>query len=251
MEVKMDYNITVEDLQVSYVGNTALEDVCFSYGAGRLIGVLGPNGAGKSTMLKAMLGLIPKDSGRITIAGQPVDKVRKEIAYIPHRSNIDWDFPIVVKNAVLSGTFPKMGLFRRPKASDRERAMECLEKVGMEAFADRQIGELSGGQQQRVFMARALAQDAELFFLDEPFVGIDVSSEEIIINMLKDLRDQGKIVVVVHHDLSKVSDHFSHVLLLNKALGASGPVAEVFNTENLSVAYQHTMAVNYGMEVPA
>src|SRR5699024_1792275 len=242
---------TVEDLQVSYVGNTVLKDIHFSYDGGTLIGILGPNGAGKSTMLKAMLGLIPKDSGRITIAGQPVDSVRKEIAYIPQRSNIDWDFPIVVKDAVLMGTFPKMGLFRRPKASDRGRAMECLEKVGMETLADRQIGELSGGEQQRVFMARALAQDAKLFFLDEPFVGIDVSSEEIIINILKDLRDQGKIVFVVHHDLSKVAAYFSDVLLLNKALVASGPVEAVFNAENLSAAYKRQIALDFGMGVPA
>lgn len=245
----MNHAIQVEGLQVSYFDHTVLKNVSFSYSGGKLIGILGPNGAGKSTMVKAILGLISKDKGTVTLSGQPINKIRKEIAYVPQRSNIDWDFPIEVKEAVLLGTFPKLGLFKRPKAKDREWALECLKKVGMEEFADRQIGELSGGQQQRVFMARALAQKAEFFFLDEPFVGIDVSSEEIIISILKELRAQGKMVLVVHHDLSKVTSYFDDILLLNKELIASGPVKEVFNAENLSKTYERPLDTNFNLEV--
>jgi len=245
----MEQRITVKELQVSYVGDTVLDGIHFSFSGGKVIGVIGPNGAGKSTMIKAILGLIPKDSGAVTISGQLVDKVRKEIAYIPQRSNIDWDFPIVVKDTVLLGTFPKMGLISRPKEADHEWALECLKKVGMEKFADRQIGELSGGQQQRVFMARALAQNADLYFLDEPFVGIDISSEEIIVDILKDLRNQGKMVFVVHHDLAKVSAYFDDVLLLNKELIASGPVDQVFTNENLAETFGRPMAIDLDAEV--
>ena len=244
----MSQNIEVEDLQVSYYGNTAIKDVNFSFDGGKLIGILGPNGAGKSTMLKAIIGLIPTDKGTVRLSGQAIDDVRKEIAYVPQRSNIDWDFPIEVKETVLLGTFPKLGLFHRPGKKEQELARECLDKVGMTEFANRQIGELSGGQQQRVFMARALAQKAEFFFLDEPFVGIDVSSEEIIMDILKELRKEGKIVLIVHHDLSKVSSYFDDIILLNKKMIASGPVSEVFTAENLSVAYERPIDANFSLE---
>lgn len=229
--------ITVKNISVSYDGNQVVKDVSFSFEAGKLIGVLGPNGAGKSTLMKAMLGLIHKDSGDVKIGTKSIDEMRKNIAYVPQRSNIDWNFPIVVLDTVLIGTYPKLGLIRRPRKADKEWAMECLKKVGMEDFAKRQIGELSGGQQQRVFLARALAQKADYFFLDEPFVGIDVSSEEVIINILQELKNDGKIVFVVHHDLSKVKSYFDELILINKELIGAGPVNDVFQSGNMTKAY--------------
>ncbi|MUV39122.1 SkfA peptide export ATP-binding protein SkfE [Lentibacillus sp. JNUCC-1] len=239
----MQQAIDVHDLHVSYYGKEVLKNVSFSFETGNLIGILGPNGAGKSTLMKAILGLIPHDGGEITIDNGPLKEVQKRVAYVPQRSNIDWDFPIIVKDTVLLGTYPKLGLFRRPRKADREKAMECLAKVGMEQFADSQIGELSGGQQQRVFLARALAQDADYFFLDEPFVGIDVASEEVIINILRDLREAGKTIFVVHHDLSKVEDYFDELILINKELYGAGPVKSVFQMDIMKKAYNMPFAM--------
>ena len=243
----MGNTIKVDDLHVSYHGKEVLQHINFEIDAGSLVGIIGPNGAGKSTMMKGLLGLIPRDKGTVTFGEKSLEQVRKKIAYVPQRSNIDWDFPIIVKDAVLLGTYPKLGLFRRPKKADKELAMECLQKVGMEEFANSQIGELSGGQQQRVFLARALAQEAEYFFLDEPFVGIDVSSEEVIINILKGLRDEGKTIFVVHHDLTKVENYFDELILLNKKLIEAGPVKEVFQPNNLEEAYQTPFAGGLGI----
>lgn len=240
--------ITVNNISVSYDGNEVVKDVSFSFEPGKLIGVLGPNGAGKSTLMKAMLGLIHKDYGNVTLGTKTVNESRKNIAYVPQRSNIDWNFPIVVKDTVLIGTYPKVGILRRPKKADKEWAMECLKKVGMEDFAKRQIGELSGGQQQRVFLARALAQQADYFFLDEPFVGIDVSSEEVIIDILRQLKAAGKIVFVVHHDLSKVTSYFDDLVLINKELIDAGPVNKVFQSGNMTKAYNRELMLD-GMEV--
>ncbi|WLV24074.1 metal ABC transporter ATP-binding protein [Aciduricibacillus chroicocephali] len=233
----MKDGISVSDLTVSYYGKTVISGMDFKFGTGKLIGILGPNGAGKSTMLKAMLGLIPKDKGTIEIEGKPLHQIRKQIAYVPQRSNIDWDFPIIVKDTVLLGTFPNLGLLRRPGKAEKAFAMQCLEKVGMQEYAKNQIGELSGGQQQRVFLARALAQRAEYFFLDEPFVGIDVTSEKIIIDILKALRDEGKTIFVVHHDLSKVQTYFDSLLLMNKQLIGAGNVEEIFQPTYMEKAY--------------
>lgn len=235
--------IKVSNVSVSYDGNEVVTDVSFSFGPGKLIGVLGPNGAGKSTLMKAMLGLIRKDSGDVRFGTKKIDEMRKRIAYVPQRSNIDWNFPIIVKDTVLIGTYPKTGLLRRPKKADKEWALECLKLVGMEEFANRQIGELSGGQQQRVFLARALAQKADYFFLDEPFVGIDVSSEEVIINILRKLKDEGKIVFVIHHDLSKVKTYFDELVLINKVLISAGPVSTVFQSNNMSKAYERQLTL--------
>ncbi|WP_019377620.1 metal ABC transporter ATP-binding protein [Virgibacillus halodenitrificans] len=231
-------SISVDQLHVSYYGKEAVRDVSFSIMPGSLVGIIGPNGAGKSTLLKAVLGLIPSDKGIVKVRGEEVKLVRKKLAYVPQRSNIDWDFPISVIDTVLIGTYPKLKIFKRPKKEDKKLAMECLEKVGMAEFKDRQIGELSGGQQQRVFLARALAQQAEIFFLDEPFVGIDISSEETIIKVLKELRDQGKTILVVHHDLSKANDYFQQLILLNQELIKFGNVDEVMSPETISRAYQ-------------
>lgn len=235
--------ITVKNICVSYDGNEAVKDVSFSFEPGNVIGVLGPNGAGKSTLMKAMLGLIPLDHGDVWFGTKTIGEKRKKIAYVPQRSNIDWNFPIIVKDTVLLGTYPKVGLLRRPKKADKELAMECLKQVGMEEFANRQIGELSGGQQQRVFLARALAQKADYFFLDEPFVGIDVSSEEVIINILRQLKKAGKIVFVVHHDLSKVRSYFDELVLINKVLIDAGPVSKVFQSENMAKAYEQQLFI--------
>ncbi|MBU5441457.1 metal ABC transporter ATP-binding protein [Paenibacillus sp. MSJ-34] len=233
----MSYILTVKDLHVSYYGSEALRDISFSVEKQKLVGIIGPNGAGKSTLLKSLLKLIPRDKGEVTIMGKEVEQVRKQIAYVPQRSNIDWDFPISVLETVVLGTYPRLGVFHRPKKKEKLWALECLEKVGMKSFADRQIGELSGGQQQRVFLARALAQETEIFFLDEPFVGIDIASEETIIQILKELRDGGKTVLVVHHDLSKSDEYFDELVLLNKELVRYGSVGEVMNPNMIAKAY--------------
>lgn len=239
----MENAVQIKDISVSYYGNQVVKDVSFSFGHGKLIGIVGPNGAGKSTLIKAALGLIPKDSGTVSIAGQPLRNMRKKIAYVPQRSNIDWDFPILVDDTVLLGTYPKLGLFKRPRKKDKELAAYCLEKVGLQDFSHRQISELSGGQQQRVFLARALAQEADYFFLDEPFVGVDVASEEVIIKILKDLRDAGKTIFVVHHDLSKVEAYFDDLILINKELYGAGPVKDVFQTERMQSCYNMNMNI--------
>lgn len=233
----MNKSIEVSHLHVSYYGNEVVKDVSFSFNHGNIIGIIGPNGAGKSTLMKAILGLISKDKGEISFKGKPIKQVRKKIAYVPQRNNIDWDFPIIVQDTVLLGTYPGLKLFQRPGKEEKKLVQTCLKQVGMEEFSTRQIGELSGGQQQRVFLARALAQDAEYFFLDEPFVGIDAASEKTIIKILKDLRDAGKTVFVVHHDLSTIEDYFDELVLINKELIESGPVQKVFKPELMNKAY--------------
>ncbi|GKU80804.1 metal ABC transporter ATP-binding protein [Niallia sp. NCCP-28] len=229
--------IRVKDLAVSYRGNPALFDLSVELESGRLIGIVGPNGAGKSTFMKALLELTPKDKGKVEIFQEPVKKNKKRIAYVPQRSNIDWTFPITVIDTVLLGTYPLLGLFHRPGKKEKAWAYECLKRVGMEAYAKRQIGELSGGQQQRVFMARALAQKPKLYLLDEPFVGIDMASEEVIVQILKELKDEGSTVLVVHHDLSKVEKYFDDLVLLNKTIIKAGPVHEVFTRKYIMQAY--------------
>ena len=239
----MENALEVKNLTVSYSNKIALTDVNFSVESGKLVGIIGPNGSGKSTLMKAVLNLTAKDSGEVKIDENPIEKVRENIAYIPQRSNIDWDFPILVRDTVLLGTYPKLGLFKRPKAKEKKIAEETLRKVGMEDFADKQIGELSGGQQQRVFLARSLAQDAVVFFMDEPFVGIDIHSEEIIINILKELRDQGKTLFVIHHDLTKVEDYFDELILVNKELVAAGAVSDVFTPELMERTFNAPLTV--------
>ena len=239
----MSQTIDVKNLTVSYSGKKAVNDVSFSLDSGRLIGIIGPNGAGKSTLIKGMLGLEKRDSGEVSIFGKNVDDLREEIAYIPQRADIDWDFPILVHNTVLLGRYPRLGLFKRPQANDKKIAMQALEKVGMADFAKNQIGQLSGGQQQRVFVARSLAQEADIFFLDEPFVGVDVQSEEIIINILKELRDQGKTIFVIHHDLTKLEDYFDDIILINKDLYGAGPVEEVVTPELMEAAFKAPLSV--------
>lgn len=233
----MNNNIWIENLSVSYQGKQAIRAVDLFLREQKLTGIIGPNGAGKSTLMKAALGLIARSSGSVTYLDEPLKNNQRRFAYVEQRQNADLSFPIDVFGVVLLGTYPKVGLIRRPGKKEKELAWRCLEKVGMTDFAKRQIGELSGGQLQRVFIARALAQEADWFFLDEPFVGIDASSERTIIDLLKQLRNEGKSIVIVHHDLHKVNDYFDDLVLLNKQVIAYGEVGQTFTAENLQKGY--------------
>ena len=229
--------LEIKNLSVTYPNNVkALEDVTVSVPSGKLVGVIGPNGAGKSTLLKGALGMVNR-SGSVTFEGKSIKEIQQQIAYVEQKGNLDMDFPITVLQCVLLGTFPKLGWFKRPGKQEREISLEALKRVGMEEFADRQISELSGGQFQRVLIARTLAQEAVLIFLDEPFIGIDIKSEGIIMDQLFKLRDQGKTILIVHHDLTKVGKYFDGLILLNKRLVASGKVDEVMTHDNLSKVF--------------
>jgi manganese/zinc/iron transport system ATP- binding protein len=228
----------VEGLNVNYGKTPVLWDISFCVPKGVLVGIIGPNGAGKSTLLKSMLRLTPIVSGRIDLLGDSsFSKVRQKVAYVPQRGSVDWDFPITAFEVVLMGRYGKLGLFRRPRKADKDAAYQALDEVGMLAFAGRQIGQLSGGQQQRLFIARALVQNADLFLLDEPFAGVDLTTEKSMIDLLKKQKNAGKTVFVVHHDLPTVEEYFDWVVILNTRIIASGPVAQVFTKENLSLAF--------------
>jgi len=229
--------VDVHDLTVAYHRKPVLWDVDVALPAQRLIAIVGPNGAGKSTLLKAILGLVPLASGEITIFGKPLKQARSLIGYVPQRETVDWDFPVDALDVVLMGRYGRLGWFRRPGKADRAIAMESLKKVGMADFATRQISQLSGGQQQRVFLARALAQDAQLYFMDEPFAGVDAATEKAIVQVLRDLRAAGRTVVAVHHDLQTVPEYFDHVLLLNMRLVAAGTIESTFTQKNLQQTY--------------
>lgn len=227
----------VKDLSVSYHNKTVLNKLSFKVDKSNIVGIIGPNGAGKSTFIKSALDLVEKDSGEVLYNGASLLKILEDIAYLPQRSQIDWDFPIRVIDVVLMGLYPKIGIMKRIKKEHVALAEEQLRRVGMIQFKDRQIGKLSGGQQQRVFMARALIQDPKILFLDEPFVGIDITTEDLLINILKDLKTEGKLVFIVHHDLSKVEEYFDKLLILDRDLVDFGEVNDVFNEVNLSRAY--------------
>lgn len=229
--------LDINNLSVTYPNNvTALKDISTSLPAGKLIGVIGPNGAGKSSLLKGILGMVPR-TGEVSFNGKPIDKIQKQIAYVEQKGSLDMNFPITVLECVLLGTYPKLGWFKRPKEKEKRAAYESLKDVGMEDYSNRHISELSGGQFQRVLIARTLVQDAELIFLDEPFVGIDLRSESIIMKRLFDLRDQGKTILIVHHDLTKVGQYFDDLILLDKYLYASGSVDEVMKSNNLAKVF--------------
>ena len=229
--------LEVTGLTVSYADTTVLRDITLTVPAGAMLAVIGPNGAGKSTLIKAALGLVPRLAGQVAVYGQDVSRARARIAYVPQRASVDWEFPATVLDVVLMGLYRELGLLRRTTARHRARAMDCLARVGMQDFATRQIGRLSGGQQQRVFLARALAQGADLYILDEPFAGVDAATERAIIDVLKSLQAEGATVVCVHHDLATVQAYFTHVFLVNGAGVAQGTVAEAFTTANLQRAY--------------
>jgi manganese/zinc/iron transport system ATP- binding protein len=229
--------IAVRDLTVAYDDRPVLWDVDLDVPSGVLMAIVGPNGAGKTTMIKAMLDLVRPAAGQVEILGQSYRKSRDRVGYVPQRGSVDWDFPTNVLDVVQMGRYGALGWIRRPGQRDRELALQALEKVSMREFAERQISQLSGGQQQRVFLARALVQDADVYLMDEPFQGVDATTERAIITLLKELRSEGKTVVCVHHDLQTVPDYFDWVALLNVRKIASGPVPEVYNDTNLRLAY--------------
>lgn len=229
--------LQIYQLSVNYDKTPVLWDVTMEIPKGKLVGIIGPNGAGKSTFIKTVLGLIPPLSGKVSFLGKPLKKMRKRVAYVPQRETVDWDFPITVRNLVLMGRYGRLGVLRWPRKADWAAADHYLESVGMLQYADRQISQLSGGQQQRVFIARALLQEADIYFLDEPLAGIDKASEKVIIDIMKKLRDQGKTVFVVHHDLNTAENFFDWAILLNMRLVAYGPMSEVFIPEKLNTTY--------------
>jgi len=235
--------LDIHDVTVAYHRRPVLWDVDLTLKQPQLAAVVGPNGAGKSTLIKAVLGLVPMASGRVEVFGQPVGKVRKRIGYVPQRESVDWDFPVSVLDVVLMGTYGKLGWFRRPGAAQRAWARKCLEKVGLVSYERQQIGQLSGGQQQRVFLARALAQQADIYFMDEPMAGVDAATERMIFEVLADLREQGKTIIAVHHDLRTVPQYFDYVVLLNVRLVAAGPQEQTFTPENLKKTYGGRLAV--------
>ena len=239
--------IDVADLTVAYRDEPVLWDIDLRVPEGVLMAIVGPNGAGKTTLIKGILGLVPTAAGRVEVLGEPVAADRRAIAYVPQRGSVDWDFPTSVLDVVLMGTYGRLGWLRRPGAAERAAAHEALAQVGMEAFADRQIAQLSGGQQQRVFLARALVQDARVYLMDEPFQGVDATTERAIVTLLQRLRAEGKTVLVVHHDLQTVPEYFDWVLLLNVRRVAAGPVAEVFTDANLRAAYGGRVPFSGGM----
>jgi manganese/zinc/iron transport system ATP- binding protein len=234
--------LAVRGLTVSYGDKPAVFSVDATFPAEAMSAIIGPNGAGKSTMLKAVLGIVPCLSGEVTVFGRPIEDVRERIAYVPQRASVDWDFPTTAIDVVLMGLYPKIGLLGWLSLRHVEKARACLDRVGMSDFADRQIGQLSGGQQQRIFLARALAQDADLYLLDEPFAGVDAATERAIIDVLKALKAERKSVIAVHHDLATVADYFDHVFLINVRRIAEGATAETFTPENLQATYGGRLA---------
>jgi manganese/zinc/iron transport system ATP- binding protein len=229
--------LAIRGMTVAYGGKPVVYDVDFVPPAGRMAAIIGPNGAGKSSLLKAALGIVPSVSGRVSIFGKPLSQARARVAYVPQRAGVDWDFPATVLDVVVMGLYRQIGLLRFAGRREKAQALACLEQVGMAAFAGRQIGQLSGGQQQRVFLARALAQGADLLVLDEPFAGVDAATERAIVQVLRSLKAAGQTIVCVHHDLATVAEYFDHVLLMNVRKVAEGSVAEAFTPETLQQTY--------------
>lgn len=225
-------------LSVAYRTDPVLRNVDVQVPVGAVMGIVGPNGAGKSTLIKAMLGLVTPLTGHSEFFGQPLDRVRRRVGYMPQFTSVDWDFPTTVHDVVLMGTYGRLGWLRRPRRAEKTSAAAAMEQTGIGDLARRQIGELSGGQRQRVFLARALAQESDLYFMDEPFQGIDAVSQQAVVSALHRLRKQGKTVVIVHHDLATVRDFCSHVTLLNRTVISSGPLRDAFTSEHLRAAYR-------------
>jgi len=237
-----DVPLSIRELTVSYGEKPAVLAVSATVPPESMTAIVGPNGAGKSTLLKAALGIVPSLSGQVLVYGKPLSQAMHRIAYVPQRASVDWDFPTRVIDVVLMGLYRELGLLRFVRHQHKEKALACLHRVGMADFAYRQIGQLSGGQQQRVFLARALAQEADLYLLDEPFAGVDAATEKAIIDVLKSLKAEHKTAVCVHHDLSTVTQYFDHVLLINVRKIAEGPVASTFTEENLQKTYGGRLA---------
>lgn len=231
---------TTTNLTVAYRAEPVLRNVDFEVPQGVVMGILGPNGAGKSTLIKAMLGLVKPLAGSSEFFGEPLSRALGRVGYMPQSTSVDWDFPTTVLDVVTMGTYGSLGWIKRPGKAERARAVAALEQTGIPELSSRQIGELSGGQRQRVFLARALVQAPDLYFMDEPFQGIDAKSQQAIVSVLDSLRNQGKTVVIVHHDLATVRDFCDHVTLLNRRIIASGPVGEAFTRESIRTAYEVT-----------
>ena len=230
--------LSIHAMTVAYDRRPVLWDVDYDAPTEpRLVAIVGPNGAGKSTLIKACLGLVPKASGEVEFWGEPLAKRRARVGYVPQRESVDWDFPVSALDVACMGLYREIGWFRPIGKRHRARGLECLDRVGLQDLANRQISELSGGQQQRVFLARALAQDADLYFMDEPFAGVDAATEKAIVEVLRQLRERGRTVMVVHHDLQTVPEYFDDVILLNMRVVAAGPVETVFTRENLHKTY--------------
>ncbi len=238
-----DVALRVKGLTLSYDADPVVQDLSFEVPRGALVGVLGPNGAGKSTMIKAIVGALRPDAGEIEVLGARGKHALRRLTYVPQRGSVDWDFPVTVRDVVTQGCLGRVGLLGRLTGEEHRIVDEALERVAMTEFATRQIGALSGGQQQRVFLGRALAQRGDVYLLDEPFVGVDARTESAIIDVLRMLRDEGRTLLVVHHDLSTVRDYFDHVLLLNKELIAFGQTSEVFQADTLQRAYGGRLAI--------
>jgi manganese/zinc/iron transport system ATP- binding protein len=232
-----DPALEIHDLTVSYDKKPVLWGIDLTIPKGTIAGIVGPNGAGKSTLIKAVMGLVPSNSGHARIFGQELDAVRERVSYVPQKESVDWDFPASVLDVVMMGRYRQLGLFRQPRKADREAALRALALVGMDNYSKRQISQLSGGQQQRVFLARALTQNADIYFMDEPFAGVDAATEKAIIRLMKELAAQGKTMLVVHHDLQSVANYFDWIILLNLRLVASGPTSDVFTPELLEETY--------------
>ncbi len=229
--------LELHDLTVSYAKKPVLYGVDVQVPQGALVGIIGPNGAGKSTMIRAIMGLLPLSSGWVKVFGETFEKNRHRVGYVPQREQVDWDFPVNVMDVVLMGRYGRLGWLRRVSKEDRRIAEESLEKVGMLPFRNRQISNLSGGQQQRVFLARALAQQSDLYLMDEPFAGVDATTERAIVTLLQDLKAAGKTILVVHHDLTTAREYFDHLLLLNMRLVAFGKTEDTFTAEKLQKTY--------------
>lgn len=227
------FPVELDNVTVAYHKKPVLQDISLQVPEGKLIGIIGPNGAGKSTLIKTILGLVPRASGDISIYGKDYKDQRTRIGYVPQRGSVDWDFPTSPLDVVLMGRYGRIGLLKRPKKADVEMAKAALTKVGMHDYAKRQISQLSGGQQQRVFLARALCQNADIYFMDEPFAGVDAATERAIMTLLAELKEKGKTVLVVHHDLQTAEDYFDWILLLHLRKIAFGPTENVFTIENL------------------
>ena len=237
MNDKSHLALSIDDLTVAYHSKPAIWDIDLDVPEGALMAIVGPNGAGKSTLIKAALNLIPRAAGTVAFYGKPYEQARSLVGYVPQRGSVDWDFPTSALDVVTMGLYGKLGWFRRPGRKERELAMNALDQVGLADFSDRQISQLSGGQQQRTFLARALVQDARIYFMDEPFAAVDAVTERAIVSILRELKQRGKTVIVVHHDLQTVEEYFDWLALLNVEVIASGETAAIFTAENLRKTY--------------
>ncbi len=236
------FMLTIKNLTVAYDDTPVFTDVAVQFEAGKITGIIGPNGAGKSTLIKAILGLIKTQQGQVTYNQRPLKEVRKNVAYVEQRKDLDLNFPINVLDVVLTGTYGQLGLLRNPGKVEKAASLAALEQVSLTAFAKRQIGQLSGGQLQRVFVARAIVQEADIIILDEPFVGIDLQSETAIMTIMKAWRDAGKTIIVVHHDLNKVTQYFDDLVIMNHGIVAYGPVESVYHADNMAQAFSEDLS---------